>query len=235
VGLVVNIKLNNAGSVYAGGLIGQVGSNFGDNVNIKQAYSSGAVSADTYPGGFIGASSFGTLNLDGCYFDMTASRQSKGIGMVETGNPAVAQKSSQEMKQQNTYVNWDFANVWGTSSGANNGYPYLLWSHSSQNNTPICEAKKSNHKHGILLEKSVVSQVARINVKTPEQAQINLAIYDNTGNVVFKASGRNTDTFVWNLTNLAGRTVANGSYLVVAEAKGAKGTYAYSAKVGVKR
>jgi len=101
--------------------------------------------------------------------------------------------------------------------------------------SPIRDKKKSDNKHGILLEKSVVSDVAKINIKTPEQAQINLAIYDNAGNVVFKASGKNTDTFVWNLTNNAGRNVANGTYLIIAEAKGAKGTYAYSMNVGVRR
>jgi hypothetical protein len=100
---------------------------------------------------------------------------------------------------------------------------------------PIRDNKKSDNKYGILLEKAVVSQSARISLKTPEQAQINLVIYDNAGNAVYKTSGRNTDTFVWNLTNGAGRGVANGSYLIVAQAKGAKGTYAYSAKVGVKR
>jgi flagellar hook assembly protein FlgD len=100
---------------------------------------------------------------------------------------------------------------------------------------PIHTKQKSNNKYGVLLERSVVSQSAKISVKTPEQAQINLVIYDNAGNVVYKTSGRNTDTFVWDLTNGAGRNVANGTYLIVAEARGAKGTYAYSAKVGVKR
>jgi len=101
--------------------------------------------------------------------------------------------------------------------------------------TPLHDKHKHDNRHGILLEKAVVSQPVKIFVKTPEQAQINLAIYDNAGNVLYKTSGRNTDTFVWNLTNAAGRNVANGSYLIVVEAKGVKGSYAYSAKVGVKR
>jgi hypothetical protein len=101
--------------------------------------------------------------------------------------------------------------------------------------TPIHQKQKGDRKYGILLEKAIVSQPVKISVKTPEQAQINLAIYDNAGNMVYKTSGKNSDTFVWNLTNAASRNVANGSYLIVAEAKGAKGTYAYSAKVGVKR
>jgi len=52
---------------------------------------------------------------------------------------------------------------------------------------------------------------------------------------VFDANGR-TDSFVWDLTNKTGRNVANGSYLVIAEAKGVSGkVYRYSAKIGVKR
>ena len=101
--------------------------------------------------------------------------------------------------------------------------------------TPVSTVSKTNKKYGILLEKSVVSDVAKINIKTPERAQINLVIYDNTGSAVFGISGKSTDTFVWNLTNAAGRSVANGSYLIIAKAKSTKGTYAYSAKVGVKR
>jgi uncharacterized repeat protein (TIGR02543 family) len=101
--------------------------------------------------------------------------------------------------------------------------------------TPIHQKQKGDKKYGILLEKAVVSQPARISVKTPEQAQINLVIYDNAGNAVYKTSGKSSDTFIWDLKNGAGRNVANGTYLIIAEAKGAKGTYAYSAKVGVKR
>ena len=83
----------------------------------------------------------------------------------------------------------------------------------------------------------MVSQEAKIKVITPEQAQINLAVYDNLGNVVFEKSGvKNDKEILWNLTNAAGRNVANGSYLIIAEAKGVSGkVYRYSAKVGVKR
>ena len=71
-------------------------------------------------------------------------------------------------------------------------------------------------------------------MRTPEQAQINLVVYDNAGNAVFEKT-QNNAKFVWDLTNNAGRNVANGSYLIIAEARGLKGNYAYSAKIGVKR
>jgi flagellar hook assembly protein FlgD len=96
--------------------------------------------------------------------------------------------------------------------------------------------KAADKKYGILLENAIVSQYAKIEVKTPEkQTHVNIVIYDNVGNIVFEASER-SDTFVWNLTNRAGRIVANGSYSIVVESKGVSGKiYRYRAKLGVKR
>ncbi|MDR0303373.1 MAG: CotH kinase family protein [Chitinispirillales bacterium] len=101
---------------------------------------------------------------------------------------------------------------------------------------PISKDKKSDKKYGIPLEKAIVSQTAKILVRTPEQAQVTLIIYDNIGNVVFESKSRNNKEILWDLTNNAGRNVANGTYLIVVEAKGASGkTYKYSTKLGVKR
>jgi flagellar hook assembly protein FlgD len=62
-----------------------------------------------------------------------------------------------------------------------------------------------------------------------------VVVYDMTGNAVFETTTRNGKVS-WNLTNNNGRYVANGSYLVLAEIKGAsKEVYQYSAKLGVKR
>ncbi|MCL1947486.1 MAG: hypothetical protein FWF51_10130, partial [Chitinivibrionia bacterium] len=78
---------------------------------------------------------------------------------------------------------------------------------------------------------------AKIKVIAPKDAaHINLVIYDNSGNVIFEKADRNGAQISWNLTNKAGRNVANGSYLIIAEARSVSGrTYWYSAKVGVKR
>jgi flagellar hook assembly protein FlgD len=86
------------------------------------------------------------------------------------------------------------------------------------------------------LSKNIVSDKAEFEVVLPNDKvlEVKAIIYDNTGNVVFEKT-QNGAKFSWDLTNAAGRNVANGSYLIVAEARGAKGTYAYSAKVGVKR
>ena len=102
--------------------------------------------------------------------------------------------------------------------------------------TPIRDIQKSDGRTGIRLSKNVVSDKAEFEIILPNDKvlEVKAVIYDNTGNVVFEKIERGASVS-WNLTNGAGRNVANGTYLIIAEARGAKGVYAYSAKVGVKR
>ncbi|MDR0303253.1 MAG: MBG domain-containing protein [Chitinispirillales bacterium] len=85
---------------------------------------------------------------------------------------------------------------------------------------------------------NIVSQTADISVTLPNGervSEVKVVVYDNIGNVVFERS-EHGNSVTWNLTNNAGRNVANGSYLVVAEAKNVKGVAKmYSKKLGVKR
>ncbi|MCL2845345.1 MAG: hypothetical protein FWE23_07850 [Chitinivibrionia bacterium] len=100
-----------------------------------------------------------------------------------------------------------------------------------------------NTRYGILLKNPIVSDVARIRVKTPEPARINLRIFDVLGNVVFsvddvgagfKPAPTIDGAIFWNLTNNNGRRVANGAYLIIVEATGISGKiYRYRAKIGV--
>jgi len=101
---------------------------------------------------------------------------------------------------------------------------------------PIRDIQKSDGRTGIRLSKNVVSDKAEFEVILPSDKvlEVRAVIYDNTGNAVFEKT-QNSAKFVWNLTNAAGRNVANGTYLIIVEAKGINGTYAYSAKVGVKK
>ena len=107
--------------------------------------------------------------------------------------------------------------------------------------TSIRGRQEAISPYRILLENAVVSDFARISVITPEQATVNLAIFDNLGNVVFStvetrhALSCNTE-FTWNLTNQSGRFVANGTYLIIVEAVGISGRrFTYSARIGVSR
>ena len=102
--------------------------------------------------------------------------------------------------------------------------------------TSISKPEKSGDGLGVIFEKNVVSDELKI-VKTvlPDGKDgkiTSVVIYDNTGNAVYSGEGAKQ----WNLRNKSGRIVANGSYLVIVEAKDAGGkTYWYSAKVAVKR
>jgi hypothetical protein len=103
--------------------------------------------------------------------------------------------------------------------------------------TPIRDIKKSDGRFGVKFTSgNIVSDKAEFVVILPNDkaAEVRAVIYDNTGNVVFEKIERGAKVS-WNLTNIAGRAVANGTYLRVAEARWAQGRYAYLAKVGVKR
>ena len=141
---------------------------------------------------------------------------------------------------------------------------YIIVGLRDDGNSSIRNRQSTDGRFGILLENAVVSDFARISVLTPEPATVNLMILDNLGNVVFSATGvgaycirpampdeRTTmnnvgdlgvcntplqNAIVWNLTNPAGRFVANGAYLIIAEVTTITGKrYLYQAKIGVKR
>jgi hypothetical protein len=99
--------------------------------------------------------------------------------------------------------------------------------------------KPTGRGYGILLETNPISgDSAQIKLLTPESVHANVKIYDAVGNIVHNAefTAGSGETFSWNLTNKAGRIVANGSYLVIVEARGHSGKiYRYSARLGIKR
>ena len=112
------------------------------------------------------------------------------------------------------------------------------------NPVSIVDVDKNVNRHGIRFAVNPVSDVAEISVVLPDGGRIisapTLVIYDMTGNVVFERRGDYqspaNNTIIWDLRNSAGRFVANGTYLVIAEAKDRNGkTYQYSARLGVRR
>ena len=99
---------------YTGGLIG-----FDMNSVISNCYSTGSVTGANYVGGLIGISNSTVFNS---YWDtetsgQTASSAGEGRSSIEMTFPHAA----------NTYVDWDFEEIWSEDelSDKNNGYPYL--------------------------------------------------------------------------------------------------------------
>lgn len=94
----------------AGGFIGYAMS------TVNRSYSTGLVtSSGLSVGGFAGVS--GSTAADNCYWDTQTS--------TRTTSPSANGRTTAQMKQTATFVNWDFTAVWDINPAINNGYPYL--------------------------------------------------------------------------------------------------------------
>jgi len=100
------------GSTRIGGLVGEP---YG---TITNCYSIGFVIGTTDVGGLLGGEY--VSNVVNSYYDSNTSGQSDNSGK---GIP----KTTVEMQDKNTYVDWDFTNVWTINSSDNGGYPALSW------------------------------------------------------------------------------------------------------------
>ncbi|NLL52867.1 MAG: helix-turn-helix domain-containing protein, partial [Peptococcaceae bacterium] len=101
-----------SGQEDIGGLVGCNSS----SGTITNSYSTGAVSGDSYIGGLVGFNYSEGIITDS-YWDMDTSHQTNSDG--GTG------KNTAEMKQQETYVGWDFVATWAINANENDGYPFL--------------------------------------------------------------------------------------------------------------
>ena len=100
---------NVSGNEKVGGLAGD---NWG--AAISNCYATGSVSGNSYVGGLVG---YNTATVTNSFYD----RQTSGQSDASKGTP----KTTAEMKQQATFVDWDFDIVWGINE--NQTYPYLRW------------------------------------------------------------------------------------------------------------
>jgi hypothetical protein len=128
--LVGGLVGNNAGQVsnsYATGTVkgigkwcvgGFVGANYTIGKIIKSYFTGKVDGAGDYIGGFAGISDGGTID-DSYYSKETNER---GIG---AGTGKVEGKTMDEMIKKETFVEWDFDNIWDINGTMNSGYPYL--------------------------------------------------------------------------------------------------------------
>jgi hypothetical protein len=97
-----------------GGLVG-----YNSTGSITNAYAAGAVTGKTNIGGLVGQNTNnGTVTKS--YWDTTTSKIESSAG-----GEGVAGKTTAEMKQQGTYVDWDFTNTWSIETNKNKAYPFL--------------------------------------------------------------------------------------------------------------
>jgi uncharacterized repeat protein (TIGR02543 family) len=167
-----------------------------------------------------------------------------------------AEEPTEPTREGYTFGGWykeaELTNAWNFDTEITDDITlYAKW---MKNEVSISSTKKSTNKHGILFNNPVWDK-AEINIILPNNEKVleaKIVIYDMAGNVVFastplsnrsvvsnRSAASDTErsrSVVWDLTNNAGRYVANGTYLVIAEAKGITGkVYRYQAKMGVKR
>jgi hypothetical protein len=102
-----------ASNGYAGGLVGA------NDGNISNSYAIGKVEIQGgYAGGLISVSNGG--NVINSYWDKETTKQTTSAGSKRSYG-----KSTAEMKQQATFVDWDFDNIWEIEE--NERYPELKW------------------------------------------------------------------------------------------------------------
>jgi hypothetical protein len=104
---------------YVGGLAG-----YNYDGTITNSYSSGSVSGSDPVGGLVSISS-GTITNS--YWDTETSEQPSSSG--GTG------KTTAQMKQQATFIDWDFDTIWAIVEDVT--YPYLRWQYA-QKSLPLC-------------------------------------------------------------------------------------------------
>ena len=114
----------------AGGVAGTMS----NNGTVTNCYATGLVTAtqtvgETSESGFTGGIAGGTYKsstISKCYYDNQTTGQTQAVGNDGAAG-ADAGKTTEQMKDQATYPDWDFASVWSIQSERNNGYPHLQW------------------------------------------------------------------------------------------------------------
>lgn len=113
------------GTVIGGQTGGLVGENTRIGDGIINSYSAGTVigQEEELCGGLV-AHNYG--NVSNCYSSCKVIGKGLVGGlMVDIKQGSVESITTEQMKQKETFVDWDFENVWGIDSKINNGYPYL--------------------------------------------------------------------------------------------------------------
>ncbi len=232
--------------IYFGGLVGV---NSSDST-INNSYATGSV--DGNGRGLIG-NNMGTIT-NSFYDSETTGLGETGVG---GGNiEGVTGKTTDEMKEQETFTGWDFDTTWRIEAGQT--YPYLAWEPrlatitlSSGSLSPAFNSQTSSYTA------SVANSISSINITATPTADhedaaitingtavssgvpsdsIPLSVGANTINVVIKAADSPANkTYTITITResssdaaLSGLGISDGTLSPVFES----GTYTYTASVG---
>ncbi|MBQ9598489.1 MAG: hypothetical protein IJR33_01590, partial [Clostridia bacterium] len=121
-------------SYYGGGIAGS-NVQYADTASakVKNSYSLGAVTAKAYAGGVVGANNSG--EIANCYYMLSSASDTNGV--EQNGIGAASDKTAEDvsgqttkltdaqMRLKNSYVEFDFDNVWIMTDKTGNPYPEL--------------------------------------------------------------------------------------------------------------
>ena len=148
IGGLVGYNKSSISTSYATGEVNGISSNIGGLVgrnegSINNTYARGAVSGKDYIGGLVGnnrksiSASYATgvvngvdSNIGGLVGYKTATSTNSNSywcteTSLQTSSAGGEGRTTAEMKLQETYVGWDFAEIWALNAGENDGYPFL--------------------------------------------------------------------------------------------------------------
>jgi hypothetical protein len=132
---------------YVGGLVGSSGYRNASNVKIINNYSIGMVTGKNYVGGLVGFIydteikrnySVGKVTGTGPYVHGSIGEAEYSIrydnlydnqineGSYDQSDYAYGSRTTEAMKRESTFKDWDFREIWGIDNTINDGYPYLL-------------------------------------------------------------------------------------------------------------
>ncbi|OQX97143.1 MAG: hypothetical protein B6I24_09795 [Bacteroidetes bacterium 4572_128] len=158
---------NVTGKNFVGGLVGENK----EETEIINSYSTGNVTATGYGydiGGLVGKLDGVDAVITNSYWDIETSGQ-------ENSNGGGIGKTTAEMKNMSTYVDWDFEEVWNINAEINNGYPNLL-------GMPTIDIKEISEKENIKIFPNPAKDFLNIQ-KLPNNSDI--YIMDILGKIIF--------------------------------------------------
>lgn len=190
--------------------------------SITNSYSNGVVSGTNNSGGFVGYTNEATIT--GSFWDIESSGKTTSNGGIG--------KTTAEMKTLSTYTDagWDFTEIWLMQDGFNNGYPYLNYVNSVDNDVAEIQPESA-----IAFLKNAYpnpfnpSTTISFDVVTPCNVSIN--IYNIKGQLVKKlvdeAYNKGTHSIVWNGKDNNNNLCTSGVYFYKMQA----GHYSQSKKM----
>jgi hypothetical protein len=97
---------------------------------IGQGYHSESVLSNVFAAGVVdnGGGLIGVNHNGGSDYELTSYWDREVTGKTTSANSDISfGKTTAEMKLLETYISWDFDEIWGLNPDVNNGYPFLRW------------------------------------------------------------------------------------------------------------